>query len=522
MPNSNRVTCRKSHRAIARLFILALLLSELVACSALKPRPDLPIELALPPGDVTAIDHVVVSEEAQHPNQSAFRLVADGEEAFAVRAHLAEQAGRSLDIQTYIWHADLTGLYIAHVVLEAADRGVKVRLLLDDLDAQAKNTGLAALAAHPNIAVRLFNPFASRSGFLGNVGEWVSHFNRINRRMHNKSWIADNRVAIVGGRNIGDEYFSASNDVNFIDLDFAMVGPVVRDASATFDQYWNSASAYPMEILDRQGVTDAALEKLREALRVNASAAQNSRYAQALAEDTAVQHLLQSELPAQWSSHYQFVADTPNKISEQEATSTPVLAAIKTMLDTTERDAIVVSPYFVPGESGARYLGALAAAGKQVRILTNSLAANDVAVVHGGYSRYRKTLLASGIQLWELKPVGGKTRSKIFGSSGASLHTKALSVDNRVLFVGSYNIDPRSALLNCEQGVMVEDEVLSEQFAKLFATQTSGQNAWRVTAGEGGLHWSDGVTTFRSDPEASAWRRFQAWIARILDMEEQL
>jgi putative cardiolipin synthase len=483
----------------------------------------LPIELALPLGEVTALDHAILGEEAQHANQSAFQLVADGEDAFTSRAHIAEQAGRSLDIQTYIWHADLTGLYMAQVVLDAADRGVKVRLLLDDLDAQAKNTGLAALAAHPNIAVRVFNPFASRSAFLGNVGEWITNFRRINRRMHNKSWIADNRIAIVGGRNIGDEYFSASDEVNFIDLDFTMVGPVVRDVSATFDQYWNSASAYPMEILDPGGVTDAALDDLREGLRVNAVAVQNSSYARALAEDEAAYHLLHSGLPAQWSSHYQFVADTPNKISsEQVAAGTPVLAVIKAVLDTTERDAIVVSPYFVPGESGARYLGKLAAAGKQVRILTNSLAANDVAVVHGGYSRYRKTLLASGIQLWELKPLAGKTPSKRFGSSSASLHTKALSVDNRRLFVGSYNIDQRSALLNCEQGVMVEDEVLAEQFAKIFATQISGQNAWRVTSGENGLTWSDGVKTFSSDPQASAWRRFQAWIARILDMEEQL
>lgn len=518
------MTCSKLLHPIARFFILALLLGELVACSSLKPRPDLPLELALPPSDVTAIDHVTIHKEAEHVDQSAFRLVVDGAEAFALRAHIAEQAGRSLDIQTYIWHADLTGLYIAQVVLEAADRGVKVRLLLDDLDAQAKNTGLAALAAHPNIAVRVFNPFALRSGFLGNVGEWVTSFNRINRRMHNKSWIADNRIAIVGGRNIGDEYFSASDEVNFIDLDFAMIGPVVRDASAVFDQYWNSASAYPMEILDPRSVTDEALKKLREGLSANAIAAKNSHYARALTEDDDIQHLLETGWPIQWSAHYQFVADTPNKISsEQEGTSdTPVLAAIKTMLDSAEHDAIVVSPYFVPGESGTQFLVKQAAAGKRVRILTNSLAANDVAVVHGGYSRYREALLAGGVQLWELKPLAGKTPSRLFGSSSASLHTKALSIDHRRLFVGSYNIDPRSTLINCEQGVVIENEVLADQFEKIFATQTSGQYAWRVTASDDDLTWSDGVTTFSSDPEASSWRRFQAWIARTFNMDEQL
>ena len=184
-----------------------------------------------------------------------------------IRAQSANMAARSIDVQSYIWHADATGRYLAQLLLAAADRGVRVRLLVDDLDARAKNAGFGALAAHTNIEVRLFNPFATRSGGLRLAGEGLRDFGRINRRMHNKSWIADNRIALVGGRNLGDEYFSASDEVNFVDLDFAMIGPVVRDVSASFDRFWNSSAAWPLELLDEEAVTEAALDTLRTRLR---------------------------------------------------------------------------------------------------------------------------------------------------------------------------------------------------------------------------------------------------------------
>jgi putative cardiolipin synthase len=211
---------------------------------------------------------------------------------------------RSLDIQTYIWHADLTGVYFAEQLLAATDRGVRVRLLLDDMDARAKNDGYAALAAHPNIDIRMFNPFASRSGTLAFIGEGITSFGRINRRMHNKSWIADNRLAIVGGRNVGDEYFGASEEVNFVDLDFAMIGPIVREASASFDKYWNSPSAYPMELLDANAGNLTALQKLRSALAAHTQQAYDSRYAKALREDDAIKRMVTGDWPLQWSAKW--------------------------------------------------------------------------------------------------------------------------------------------------------------------------------------------------------------------------
>jgi putative cardiolipin synthase len=434
-------------------------------------------------------------------------------------------AERSLDVQTYIWNADLTGLYLAHVLLDAADRGVKVRLLVDDLDARAKNVGFAALAAHPNIEVRLFNPFASRAGALRLVSEGLWNFDRLNRRMHNKTWIADNRIAIAGGRNIGDEYFSASDAVNFVDLDFAMVGPVVRDASVSFDKYWNSPSSYPIETLDPDSVSSANMDALRATLTAAAREAATSRYAQALAADDAIRRLIAGDWTMQWAETYKFISDDPLKVTmvEYDAARTQVGAALAPIIGGATQRASIISPYFVPGKEGTKGLASLAHSDKQIHILTNSLVANDVAAVHGGYSQYRKPLLADGVGLWELKPISGtQGKSSIFGSSGASLHTKALAVDSRLLFVGSYNLDQRSTWLNCEQGVLVESVLLAKQFEAIFATQTSGAHAWQVTLANDDLQWSDGSETFDSDPKASLGRRFQAWFARVFNLEAQL
>jgi cardiolipin synthase C len=229
-------------------------------------------------------------------------------------------APRSLDVQTYIWHGDLTGAYLAQQLLAAADRGVKVRLLVDDMDARAKNAGFAALAAHPNIVVHMFNPFASRKGTMSMMGEGLTSFRRINHRMHNKSWIADNRIAVVGGRNLGDEYFGASDEVNFVDLDFAMIGPIVRDASASFDRYWNSPAAYPMEVLDPAAVSDAALETLRDKFSSGLADASKSRYAEILRGDDAVRRLVAGDWPMEWSGKYQFTSDDPLKATLPEQT----------------------------------------------------------------------------------------------------------------------------------------------------------------------------------------------------------
>jgi cardiolipin synthase C len=504
--------------------LTVLLLLALAACARLPPRPELPVESAVPPGEESRLDQLIAPAEARHPGESAFRLVREGPEAFVTRVQSARLAGRTLDVQTYIWHADLTGIFIARQLLEAADRGVKVRVLVDDMDARAKNAGFAALAVHSNIEVRMFNPFASREGTLSLIGEGMTSFGRINHRMHNKTWIADNRVAIAGGRNIGDEYFGASDEVNFVDLEFAMIGPVVRDASASFDKYWNSPAAYPMEMLDPDRVNDKGLEALRAKLAEPPGEPGASRYAAALRADDTVNRLVAGDWPMEWAARYKFVSDDPLKatMKDNDPARTHVASALVPMLRAAQEDILIFSPYFVPGEEGTALLVKAAQQGRRVRVLTNSLAANDVAAVHGGYSRYRKTLVEGGVQVWELKPLNGDTKSSFRGSSGASLHTKALSVDGHTLFVGSYNLDPRSTWLNCEQGVLVENDPLTTQLAEIFDKQATGERAWQVTLKDNKLSWSDGKETFDSDPKASAGRRFQAWIARVLHLDAQL
>ena len=515
---------RKQPRFLSTLACLCL-----AACASLEPRPELPADAAvtLPDagGAVTALDDLLAGAERSHPEQSGFRLLPDGHEAFAIRAQSANLAGRSLDVQTYIWHDDLTGVYLAQRLLQAADRGVKVRLLVDDIDARGKNFSFAALDAHPHIDVRLFNPFSSRDGTMALMFEAMGSFSRINRRMHNKSWIADNRIAVVGGRNLGDEYFGASGEVNFVDLDFAMVGPIVRDASASFDRYWNSPSAYPISLLSAGDVTEANLAALRDKLTAHAAQAETSRYADELRRSDTLSRLAAGDRSLQWSARYRFVADDPAKVLGQGTgtAGSEVLAVLQPALDAATNQISIISPYFVPGERGTQGLVRLAGTDRSVRVLTNSLAANDVAAVYGGYSESREDLLRGGVQLWELKPLGGgEVDSSLFGSSGASLHTKALAIDRRIAFVGSYNLDPRSTSLNSEQGVFVEDAGLAQQLEDIFAQQSAGARAWSVSLEDGQLFWSDGATKTDETPQASWGRRFQAWLARVLPVNSQL
>jgi putative cardiolipin synthase len=371
----------------------------------------------------------------------------------------------------------------------------------------------------------MFNPFESRAGTLRFAFEALGSFDRINRRMHNKTWIADNRIAIVGGRNLGDEYFGASDEVNFIDLDFAMAGPIVRDASASFDRYWNSPVAYPMSVLAPEDVSPAALQTLRDKVAPRVAQADATRFATELRRNDAVQRLMAGDWPMQWSARFRFVSDDPLKVLGKGGGlgGSQVLELLSPVLKASRTSVTIISPYFVPGEAGTRGLVDIARSGSEVRVLTNSLAANDVAMVYGGYSEWREALLEGGVKLWELKPApGSNAKSSLFGSSGASLHTKALAVDSGTGFVGSYNLDPRSTSLNCEQGILVESPEIAVQLEEIFRTDSAGEYAWAVSLPDGELRWTDGTQTHHDSPEASAGRKFQAWLARVLPISSQL
>ncbi len=520
--NADRGTQGRPRAFLHQLLAIAMP-ALLAACAQLPPRADTPPEASLPAATEGLIAERTVPAEAAHPGQSGFRLVGDGAEAYALRAYSAQAATRSLDIQTYIWHADLTGLMLARQALQAADRGVRVRILADDLDARAKNNGLVALDAHPNIEVRLYNPMASRSGTLRKAGEFGTGFKRLNHRMHNKSWIADGRMALVGGRNLGNEYFAASDGPNFIDLDLLLVGPVVGEVAGNFDLFWNSPSNYPIAQLSPGQDTPERLQALRGTLEQAAANLLASDYAGVLREDPKVQQLLEGGTALHWSPRWRFVSDDPMKATLPLEQRSEVVKVLLPEMQRAGRQLLVISPYFVPGERGMAELVAIDQRGAAVRVLTNSLAANDVAAVHGGYSRYRRPLLEQGVEVWELKPSGGPARFSLKGSSGSSLHTKAMVIDDGAIFVGSYNLDPRSTSLNCEQGILVEHPALAAGLAELFAQQTGPDHAWHVTLGEDGdLSWTDGTQTFTRDPEATASQRSLAWLMKVLPLEAQL
>ena len=510
-----------------RTVLPALLVCLLVAagCARLPPRPALPVETAIAGVGNTPLDQRIQPMTAAHPGYSGFRLVSDGPFAFALRAALVRNAQRSLDLQYYIWHGDVTGRLLAREVIAAADRGVRVRLLLDDLDARSRDFWLAAADAHPNIEVRLFNPFAARRGPLRKIGEMLTAYSRINHRMHNKNLIADNRVAISGGRNIGDEYFSASKEANFTDLDLAVAGPVVADLSRTFDRYWNSEAVWPIAALLPDRAKPEDLVAMRDGLERHAQEPESQRWLATLPGNPAVTAFVAGQMPLHWTERWRVFADDPLKarLGDAPHTRSDVLRGLSEAMRESNARVVLISPYFVPGDQGTKSLVALAGSGRSVTVLTNSLAANDVAAVYAGYARYRTRLLQAGVHAYELKPDPGHAGDvSVAGSSGASLHSKAVLIDDDETFVGSFNLDPRSVSLNCEQGVLVTDGALGEELQAYFQRMTAPVHSWRVDLDEhGNTRWTDEHGSTTKTP-ASFGRRTRAAIARMLPIESQL
>ena len=483
-----------------------------------------PSRALAPQQDVTALDRFVGAQMAQHPGESALILVLDNLEAYALRARSARQAERSLDVMYYIWRADQSGRALARELLAAADRGVRVRLLLDDNSQRGQDNLLLALDSHPRIEVRLFNPGRNRSGYLGRGLELLLRATTLNHRMHNKAWVADNRIAIVGGRNIGDEYFDGAEQVNFRDADLFLAGPAVGQASVVFDRFWNSRAVIPLQALasDRGGASPRPAA-------ADSDAVINRAYDAALDEAVATIGKWMAAQPVHWSSRVQVLTDPPEKAMAHDAADKgsgpflmePLFAALGKAQDSV----ILISPYFVPGDEGTRRLAALAARIRDVRVLTNSLAATDVALVHAGYSAYRRPLLEAGVELRELSHDQGRKRAWL-GSSGASLHTKAFVVDDSAGFVGSFNFDPRSTWLNTEMGVLFQDDGLAAQLRHYYEGMLRAGESFGLFLDDGQLRWRDGRTSpetiWSHDPDSSALLRAALAVARWLPIESQL
>jgi putative cardiolipin synthase len=462
---------------------------------------------------------------ATHPaDQSGFMLQPDGIEALAARLRLADKAEKTLDAQYYLITDDTVGLAFVGSLLQAADRGVRVRLLLDDIQTKGYDAGIAALDSHPNFEVRIFNPWSARSA----RGLNAASFSRLNRRMHNKSFTVDNQITIIGGRNIADEYFAANKEVNFGDVDVLAIGPVVQDVSTMFDSYWNSRYAAPAETFAKMPDDPAAaLVQLRERIKNVVDDAKDTQYGDAVREDYVAFTKADAEVLT-WAT-YDLAYDSPDKADKKTAEDAEkITTKLASVVDLAQDELIVISPYFVPQKSGEAYFKGLIDRGLKVSVITNSLAANNHGIVHSGYMGSRKAMLRMGVVLWEIKAtaeVSGVSRGGS-GAALATLHTKAFIVDRQHLFVGSFNWDPRSVNINTELGVIINSADMADAAADQIQDRMKTRAYQVVLNDDGKIRWIDHSgeepVMLDKEPDTTWWRRTKAQMGRILPIRGQL
>ena len=508
-----------------------LLLSLMGGCATLPKDFDLPVTHAFKDTEHTLLGKSRADEKLAHPGESGFLLLGNGLDAFVARAVLASIAERSIDAQYYLLHNDLVGaLFIDHLI-KAADRGVRVRLLVDDMDLEGRDLGAAVLDSHPNMEVRIFNPFSRKSGRFSQL---LTRFGSVTRRMHNKSFTVDNQATILGGRNIGDEYFEADPALAFADLDVLAIGPVVAEVSASFDQYWNNELAYPASVLKGRKVMDKEIAQARKHLDEFVLEQRDSSYLEALRNSNLARNIRDNQVRFQWGKA-EVVYDQPEKILHDFSKTEYHLApGLEPYFEGVKEELIIFSPYFVPGDEGVAFLKQLTEKGVRVRILTNSLASNDVAIVHSGYARYRKDLLRAGVELHEMnKKITENEKKKkkgLHGSSKASLHAKSFVFDRDRVFIGSLNLDPRSLDHNTEIGVVFTSPEIAGEMGEWF-DQNMEKLAFRLELhrhenGSKHIRWygleNGQERVFDVDPYTGFWRRFGVGFMGILPIESQL
>ena len=483
------------------------------ACGVLPAAPDRPASSSAVADPNTALAQIVAASTPPGEH-SGFRLMPLGVYSLDARLQLARRAERSLLVQYYQLENDGTGRLLVGALMEAAARGVKVRILVDDLYTAKSQQLLLAISKLPNIEVRLFNPFCcGRDGFLSRFFTSPSEIARLNRRMHNKLFIADGVVAVVGGRNIADDYFSLGVVQNFIDLDSLVVGKVVPQLEAIFDTYWNARQAWPIdEIVQGDEV------KMRMAMEMATKAPKSELPSvDFLGYGTVAEELDNGRLGLLWGEA-RAIADPPTKpaaMTDAEAYSTSVSMKVWSMLMRAKVDVEMTSPYLVPGERGMAAFADISRRKVKLTLLTNSFAANDEPLVHTGYSRYRVMLLEGGADLYEISPkrTSANTRFGMFGNSVGRLHAKTVVVDSRHLFIGSMNLDPRSATQNTEMGIAIDSPELARELMRINRISKL-QSAYRLRLSResGSLEWltNDGnkevVLTY--EPESTFLQRF--------------
>jgi putative cardiolipin synthase len=497
---------------------LALVLG-LAACATLPPNPPLGrIDLAQAPGPEGILADLERRVGAAHgPIRSGFFLLGANEDGLRWRLALIDSAEHSLDLQYYVWWGDESGTLLMKRVIAAAERGVKVRLILDDLStilddekhARLRDESFALVNAHPNIEIRLFNTWRRRS-IAGRAIETLERMERINHRMHNKLLIADNRATIIGGRNVGNEYFGLSPEFNFLDLDVLGIGSVARQASAVFDQFWNSDWVIPAADLNIRATREELLDatgsmgiRLEEARSMDRLALDPQDWAPAL---TAAVDRMEAGTSAVHSD-----SPDPGRLVHHMPDS------IRDLIGSAREEVLIVNAYIIPDQASVDRLAAMTRRGVRVRILTNSLASHDVPAVNSHYKRWRKPLVESGVELFEIRHDAAvqadladtpPTAAEFMG-----LHVKSLIVDRQRVFIGSMNLDPRSTTLNSEMGVIIFSPGLAQALAESFERAMGPDNAWQVTlAADGTLRWMAGDQVLDQQPARSTWQRVEDWI----------
>jgi putative cardiolipin synthase len=534
----------------ALLSLLVLLLFLANGCATIPYDYPRPVSSAIYRPETTSLGKKVQAQEIKHRGDSGFHFIPTGVDAFAARALLIDRAEKTLDLQYYIFSNDLIAKFLLDRLIAAAERGVRVRLLLDDwYQSNQMDLWLALMETYPNVQVRVFNPF------VGHRGNPLAHPlmmafgpKRLKGRMHNKAFIADNSVAVVGGRNIAAEYFGESKEVNFYDMDVLAVGPIVREVSAIFDDYWNCVLAVPIKALMSRQPTADDLKSARRDLETSGESLKKSTYGLEVQTSQLLKRIEAGKAPLVWAQG-EALADDPLKCinSDDPSRSEKMARRLKAVIEEAQSEVLMVSPYFVPGKGGVRWLRKMRDRGVTLKVITNSFVSNDVPVAHIGYMRYRQDLLQMGTEIYELKPTMvqlqlDQERSQLAssllqfggslfqlgnslllgGSSGGALHAKTFILDRKVVFVGSFNFDPRSMKLDTQDGIVIRSPTLAQQAAWLFTEGSSPTRAYRVTSiGGNDLVWvteeKGQEVRYYQEPLSRFWRRlsvgFLGWCA---------
>jgi len=500
---------------LCRILILLLLATAFTGCATVSFDEPKPYSETITDTVDTRLGEDVSQWADTHGGLSGFYPLSQGMDALGVRLRLAEIAEKSIDLQYFLMKDDTAGAVFMNALLKAADRGVRVRFLLDDIFTTASDDALILINEHPNIEVRLFNPVSRRG--ISSLN-FVSDFRQANRRMHNKSFTVDNQISIVGGRNIADEYFQLKTGSVFVDFDVLAMGPIAGDISESFDEYWNHVGAIPMgRVTDKK--TDDDLETVRADIAEEFDEAYDTVYKQAL-ESQLLQDLMADRQPL-FPAEARVLSDSPDKLINEISEEHMRLATdLLEVLFSAKEEIIFISPYYVPGDDGVQLVRNLIDKGVRVIILTNSLASNNHVPVHGGYARYRKDVIRAGAELYEARANAAReVQGTEEGPDALTLHTKAILIDRRYLFVGSLNLDPRSIDINAEMGLIIDSEEMVGGMTSHVDDRLTAV-AYRVLVNEKGkLEWHGRINGEEvietKEPLTSSWLRFKAWFMRI-------